>query len=187
MTLAALSPLPTRTLRLYFIAELVATAILESVRHVPEFSWSDNWYRVLYCLCLAPVRLLACIVAARTSSWASLTVVPFAGILLWMGIRGIAGPPSADQWICLLDGVIVTAAGLGLALTAPFTYHRNLYGTLAVLWMLLGIFDFGYTLQPYGKWRELNDSLLPVMVIGAFGWIGLSGWSKKLKLRKEAL
>jgi len=171
-----MSPLPTRTLRLYFIAELVATVVLETVRHVPEFSWNDNWYRVLYCACLIPVRLLACIVAARTSSWASLTAIPFAGTLLWLSLKG-TGSPDIDQWICLLDGVIVTAAGLAVALTAPFSYHRNLYGTLAVLWMMLGIFDFGYAMQPYGKWRELNDSLLPVMVIGAFGWIAMSQWS----------
>ena len=150
--LAATSPLPNRLVRAYFFAELASAIVIETsvFYQVPVDS---DFYRILYCSMMLPVRVLAWVVAIDQTRWASLTAVPFAGILLWMGVNGIAGAPSVDQWICLVDGVVVTAAGLALALTAPFSYYRNLYGTLAILWMLLGIFDFGYTLQPYGKWR----------------------------------
>ena len=178
VSLAAASPLPTKTLRAYFLAELAGTLILESARHTVSFD-SDT-YRILYCLALLPVRLLAYMIAFKTSKWLSLVCIPFAGILLWIALRGV-GEPTLDQWIIIADGVAVTVAGMALTFTAPFTLHRNVYGTLAILWMLLGLFDFGYVLQPYGKWQELNDSLLPVMVIGAFGWIGITGWSKRLQ------
>lgn len=178
--LAAASPLPNQVVRAYFVAELAGTIVLETAA-LCLVPLTEDFYRILYCCVLLPIRLLACVVAARASSWAALTAVPFAAILLWMGLAGIAGQPSTDQWICLLDGVIVTGAGLAAAFMAPFGYHRNLYATLAILWMLLGVFDFGYALQPYGKWRELNDSLLPAMVIGAFGWIAMSGWSARLR------
>ena len=184
---AATSPLPSRILRAYFIAEVASGVVLEAARYVPGFDWDADWYRWLYCGALLPVRMLACAIAVLQTRWPSLTVIPFAGVLLWLSVRGIYGPPSATQWILLVDGTIFMAAALGLALTAPFSYHWKIYCTLVFLWVFVAIFDFGYILQPYGKWRELNDSLLPVMVIGAFGWIGLSGWSKKMKLRKEAL
>ena len=101
----------------------------------------------------------------------ALGALPFAAGLLYLATRGIS--PTADQWIAIIDGVIITAAGLGLAFSAAFSPNRRVYATLTILWMLLGLFDFGYALQPYGMWRELNDSLLPVMVIGGFGWIGI--------------
>src|SRR4029077_7855523 len=178
--LAAARPLPSSLGTTYFLVEFAASLGLAlTLRFV---TIDSEIYGVLFCWSLLAVRALACVLAAQHTRWPALTAVPFAGILLWMGINGIAGAPTVDQWICLFDGVIVTAAGLALALTAPFSYHRNLYGTLAMLWMFLGIFDFGYALQPYGKWRELNDSLLPVMVIGAFGWIAMSQWSVRWRV-----
>jgi len=164
-----MSPLPTRTLRLYFIAELVGTLVLETSRHL-SIGFDSNTYRVLYCLTLAPIRLLACTVAWKESGKMALGALPFAAGLLYLATRGMV--PTVDQWIAIADGVIITAAGLGLAFSAAFSPHRWVYATLTILWMLLGLFDFGYALQPYGQWRDLNDTLLPVMVIGAFGWIG---------------
>ena len=164
-----MSPLPTRTLRLYFIAELVGTLVLETSRHL-SIGFDSNTYRVLYCLTLAPIRLLACTVAWKESGRMALGALPFAAGLLYLATRGMV--PTVDQWIAIADGVIITAAGLGLAFSAAFSPHRWVYATLTILWMLLGLFDFGYALQPYGRWRDLNDTLLPVMVIGAFGWIG---------------
>jgi hypothetical protein len=169
VSLAATSPLPTKLIRNYFVAEFVGTVILEVCRHTVAFD--SNLYRVLYCLALFPVRLLACIVAIKTSKWISIVMVPYAAALMWVAL--LEPISTIDQWIIIVDGVLVTYAGLSLCVIAPFIENKNIYGTLAILWVLLGLFDFGYVLQPYGKWAELNDSLLPVMVIGAFGWIAL--------------
>jgi hypothetical protein len=141
-------------------------------------SFDSDTYRVLYCVALVPVRILACLIVFRTSKWISISMLPYAAAMTWIALRG-PGVVTVDQWIVIMDGVLVASAGIALAPIAPFIRDRSVYGTLAVLWMLLGLFDFGYALQPYGKWSELNDSLLPVMVIGAFGWIGVTGWSKQ--------
>jgi len=169
--LAATSPLPTRTLRLYFIAELAGTLVLETVRHL-SIGFDTNAYRVIYCLTLVPIRILACSIAWYESKRMALAAIPFAIGLLYLATKGIS--PTVDQWIVIVDGVVITAAGLALAFSAAFSPFTRIYATLTILWMLLGLFDFGYALQPYGRWRELNDSLLPVMVIGAFGWIAFS-------------
>jgi nitric oxide reductase large subunit len=111
----------------------------------------------------------------------SVMMLPYAAALMWIALKDY-GTVSVDQWILIMDGVLITSAGMTLAPAAPFIKSRTVYGTLAVLWMLLGLFDFGYVLQPYGKWAELNDSLLPVMVIGAFGWIALkTRWVGRLQ------
>lgn len=171
---AATSRLPDGTVRAYLTAELAGTIVLETSRHL-SIGFDTDYYRVLYCLALLPIRVLACMVAARQSRWMSAGALPFALGLLYFSTRGFR--PTIDQWISIVDGVVVTSAGLGLAFSAAFSSCRRVYATLTILWMLLGIFDFGFALQPYGRWRDLNDSLLPVMVIGAFGWIAFSARS----------
>ena len=163
--------LPSWTVRAYFAAELAGTVVLESARHWP-LGFDTDGYRILYCLALLPIRFLACLIAWRESRWMSVAAIPLSLGLLYCATHGIH--PSVDQWISILDGVVVTSAGLGLAFSAAFSPDRNVYATLTILWMMLGLFDFGYALQPFGRWTELNDSLLPVTVIGAFGWIVFS-------------
>ena len=151
--------------------------MLETSRHL-SIGFDSNAYRVLYCLMLLPIRVLACTIAWQESKRMALGAIPFALGLTYLATRGMT--PTVDQWIVIADGVIITAAGLGLAFTAAFSPHRRIFATLTILWMLLGLFDFGYALQPYGRWRELNDSLLPVMVIGAFGWIALISAGRRI-------
>jgi len=172
VSLAAASPLPTRLLRAYFIAELVGTLLLESVRYFTAFD--TDLYRVLYCCALLPIRLLACTVTVKTSKWMSIVMIPYAAALMWVALNGIHGTVNVDQWILVVDGIMVASAGMVLAPVALHHEDRTVYGTLAILWMMLGLFDFGYVLQPFGMWRELNNSLLPVMVIGSFGWIAIT-------------
>ena len=175
---ATISPkLPSWTVRIYFAAELVATVVLETARHLP-IAFDTDGYRILYCIMLTPVRLLACTIAWRESRWMALAGIPLGMGLLRFAVHGIT--TTLDQWILITDGVIVTSAGLGLAFSAAFSPYRHVYATLTILWMLLGLFDFGYALQPYGRWRELNDSLLPVMVIGAFGWITFKAGGRRI-------
>ena len=142
--------------------------MLEAARHWP-LGFETEGYRILYCLMVLPIRLLACTISWQESRRMALTAIPFGFGLLYFATRGIT--PTVDQWISIIDGAVVSSAGLGLAFSAAFSPYRRVFATLTILWMLLGLFDFGYALQPYGRWRELNDSLLPVMVIGAFGWI----------------
>jgi hypothetical protein len=178
--LAATSPLPTRTLRLYFIAELAGTLVLETVRHL-SVSTDTDLYRIVYCLALLPIRLLACMVAWQESRGMSYGAIPLAAGLLYFAMRGTA--PTVDQWIAIADGVVITTAGLALAFSAAFSRYRSIYATLAILWMLLGLFDFGYALQPFDRWSELNDSLLPMMVIGSFGWIAFRSAGRTVRVR----
>lgn len=171
---ATISNLQSSLVRVYLAAELAGTLALEAARYWP-LDFDGHAYQVLYCVALLPIRILACVIAWRQSRWMSLAALPFAAGLLYLATQGFH--PSLSQWIAILDGVIVTSAGLALAFTAAFSPNARIYGTLTILWMLLGLFDFGYALQPYGKWSELNDSLLPVIVIGAFGWIAFSARS----------
>ena len=156
--------------------------MLETARHL-SLGFDTDAYRVLYCLTLLPIRWLACTIAWYESRMMALGALPFAAGLVYLATRGFS--PSVDQWISIVDGVVITTAGLALAFSAAFSTHRHIYATLTILWMFLGLFDFGYALQPYGRWRDLNDTLLPVMVIGAFGWIGFRAADRKIAYQRS--
>ena len=170
VSLAATSPLPTRLIRLYFAAELAGNILLEVCRYTVPFE--TDLYRILFCAATLPIRIIACMIVFKTSKWISVTMIPYAVAMLFVALHKLE-TITVDQWILILDGVVITYAGLSLAVITPFIKNRAVYGTLTILWVLLGMFDFGYVLQPYWRWEELNDSLLPVIIIGAFLWISL--------------
>ena len=166
MLLVALLRTDESRLRLYFLAELVATMALEAA----SLTWPDinsRGYTTAYCL-IRPIDLGAAIWLAR----------PRAGTLiaaLLLGLVALIGLPShldTNSAITLLEG-----AGYALAAMSMVLQPTNRQNTvLLLLWFLLALFDWFYAAGwqlPF--WRELNETWPTIVCIVAFGILAIVG------------
>lgn len=86
----------------------------------------------------------------------------------------------ADLTHAIAEIVIVTAAVLYIALAmalgiaVPHSTHRQTYGTLVLLWLALGAYNFGFILYP-GNWIWVHWSawMRGLLCLAGFGWLAI--------------
>lgn len=75
-----------------------------------------------------------------------------------------------ETWIALAEGTVFAFAGISLALRVK----SQIEAALAILWLLLAVFDFGFAMGMHlPAWGSLNLWWPTVLCILVFGWIGI--------------
>lgn len=164
--LVALVRVRDHRVRLYVLAELVATMALEAA----SLTWPNihsRGYTVSYCL-IRPVDLGTALWLARPRWGMALAAILLGGIAL----LGVPGHLSTNSTITLLEGAGWVLAGM--AMMCQPTNRTNV--VLLLLWFLLALFDWFYAAGwQLPIWRELNESWPTTACIVAFGLIAVCG------------
>jgi hypothetical protein len=146
-------------LRVYAVLAAFSVAALELAYQAYGFS---SIYTIVYVAVRVP-ELIAMFWLSRIR----LAAIPGAFGITFMAL--LAFRPSSAGAICLLEGGLFALAGISAGLRAK----DRITGTLAILWLLLAVYDFGYALGWQAPaWRELNQWWPTALCIGAFGYIG---------------
>lgn len=131
-----------------------------------ELAYQSYGFGRVYTSVYVAVRIPEFIATFRLSR-IRLAAVPGAFGLTVMAL--LAFKPSAAGAICLVEGGLFALAGISAGLRA----RDRITGMLAILWLLLAVYDFGYSLGWQAPaWRELNTWWPTALCIGAFGYIG---------------
>ena len=172
--IAATSRIP-KAVKAYLYTELAGTVVLETAGHL-SIGFNSDAYRVLYCLVMIPIRLAAWRIAWKQSGRISLVAIPLGiGMMFASSYETVL---DDNQWIIVVDGAAIISAGMALSFSALFIIFKRVYTTLALLWILLGAYNFAMVMNPSPEWQMMEDTVLPMMVIGAFGWIALGARSE---------
>jgi hypothetical protein len=154
-------------LRVYAVLAAFSVAAMELAYQSYGFG---NVYTSVYVAVRVPE-----IVAMFRLSRIRLAAIPGAFGITVMAL--LAFKPSSAGAICLLEGGFFALAGVSAGLRA----RDRITGTLAILWLLLAVYDFGYSLGWQAPaWRELNTWWPTAVCIGAFGYV----WYKVPKVQQ---
>lgn len=134
-------------------------------------------YAVIFTLGSLSVKIVGWLIVRQAEpNWIELQVAAFFALALgWLAYHGLHGVGDINPWIVLPEGVILCFLGAALGFRAPFADDRSVLVPLAAMWLSLGAFDFGLILHPASlTWAKLADMGSYLIVIAAFGWIGVS-------------
>jgi len=161
-----LTPKTSSALRSYFISQgfyVIGTfgAQLFMDRNNQTFATVYTCFTILMLWWVGIISMLNAICHPKTLLLIS------AGILIsalpaLMSIREKT-PTELHGWIQLLEGSFLVGMGLITGMSAPFLYwaNRKIALTLAVMWIVLGIFREGYRMHWGNRAWDLSDDWLP--------------------------
>lgn len=177
--LAALLRARDRPLKLYLLTFLIGTVIAEAVLWAVHGNVDSLTYTIAYVL-TSSADVAMMFYLARPKLFA-FTIMLTVAAAVWMQMPHL--PNSIITWV---EGAALLLAGFSMAGGLSIDEARNLrhytqhqrfiYGTLAVLWTMLGLYDAGYALGwQLPAWHSLNEWWTYAICIGAFSLIAACG------------
>jgi hypothetical protein len=162
------------SLRLYFWVEFWATAV--GLAGLPLYHLWPDAYTLLFIL-----TELAVFFAFWNAVQHLATDIGFLiCFVFWLGmayfaLRG-AENVSFGTVATLGEAVIRCSLAMALGFAAPNSERRLTYVTLVILWLLLGIYDFGDVLYPDSHtWGKFGEFVPQLLCIAGFGFIAIRG------------
>lgn len=153
-------------LLLYLGAEFVTTAALEYV------NWRDGWRSEAYTRAYLWARPLELAMALNLSHPKAVGGI-IALLSAWCVYLTVGTDLTFNGSIALVEGCFFTLAGVSLGFEVPFRAQKLIYGPLAVMWMLLGLFDYGYAMnESLPAWASLNEWWPTALCVVVFVWMG---------------
>lgn len=169
----ALYPCP-KSLRLYLLAALVAVTGAEA--SLAFYGETSREYAILYALFTA-IGLLAALNVARDQLAKHWHVFAGIGAALLVDARvyaGLAKPLRFYDWFALTEGAALVVAGTAILFSAAHQKTPKVWATLGILWIVQAAFRLGFVLSlPSLAWLNLNEWLPTLLVVGAYGFIGM--------------
>lgn len=93
-----------------------------------------------------------------------------AATLTKLAYLGGPKPVSGYLAIALIEGFILAWTGTLTIFLAPYTKRPDLIFPLAVFWLVLAAYDFGWTLN-WREWERINWLVPPAFGIACFSWL----------------
>lgn len=163
-----------KSLRAYLIAALVVNIGTE----VSLFAFGETAraYAIAYAIFTA-IGLLAALNVARdllAIRWHAIAGAGAALLVVLRAYAGLAKPLHFYDWFALTEGAALTLAGTALLFSAAHHERPKIWLTLGVLWIIQAGFRVGFVLSISSlAWLNLNDWLPTVLVVGAYGFLGM--------------
>ena len=174
---AATAPRLNWPLRFYFFAHVGVTLALCTCLQIT--GWNCPTYTWIY--------LIGTSVALAASGvlvyyWGKRFLESMAvAYLATMAVAWVVPKPiSLDSGIALTEAFLLISMGISLWIGLELTRVSLMTGVLAILWLLLGLYDFGFALyRDHATWQWMNDWVTYALFIVAFSVIaGLSYWEQ---------
>lgn len=166
---AATSPNLSRSVKLYLYSQAIAIPITEVALWL--VGWQSPYYTAVYVLTSLAGRVTSWwIIESVGTHWLERVVsIIFASVVAVAAYRHLAGVSGLETWVLLLEGFLLLFLGMTLGFQAPFHPDRQVLVPLSVMWVVLGMFDFGILMH---RWPVITDVGSYLIAIAAFGWIG---------------
>lgn len=174
--LALTAPRLSLSLRFYFFVEFAASAWMLAYLHY--YGFTSSTYTIVYMLGSLASKFAGVYLIGKQGwhPWELLMAGSFATVLGLGAYFGLDGVGAIKPEIVLPEGAVFVFLGMALGFRAPYGQDRVILVPLAVLWLLLGAFDFGLVLHPSSEtWGRISQFGSYWLVIAAFGWIGFRG------------
>jgi hypothetical protein len=151
-----------KTLRAYFLAN--ALNIVGCWIGRQFFAYESNPYRAVYVAVTLPILICAVKLAWEHGArfWTMTISFLLSVVLFILCIKSVK--ITADNTIVLVEALSLAFVGTAMCFVAPFHKQRRISCALAITWVVLAIYDFGFVLNSKS---ELLDSLIPVWIIMA--------------------
>jgi len=179
---AATSPRLSRSVRLYLFTQTV-TIILGEVA-LALVGWVSPFYVAIYVVGAIACRIASWwVIESVGSHWLERVVaLAFALVVAWLAYHNMNPVAGLEPRIILPDGFLLVSMGMTLGFQAPFHKDRQVLVPLAVMWLLLGCFDFGILMNKGETWAKINDVGSYIIAITCFAWVA---FSQRLHLRRQ--
>jgi hypothetical protein len=89
-----------------------------------------------------------------------------------MAFLGVPKPVDGFAVISLVEGFFLVWCGSLCAFLAPYTRHPDLVFPLAVFWLALALYDFGWVLHGH-VWDRINWLVPPALGMATFSLLAL--------------
>lgn len=157
----------TGAVRLYFIAQLIATPVLfVGVRVLGNHA---DYYSLLYCAVTLPILETSWFIAAGRGVFTALPSATVAALIGGIALASLTSL-SRDTIIVLIEGTLLCFIGWALLLGAPNLTDYTAAKGIGTLSILLSTFDFGYIL--HADWETANRWVPSFLGIATFLWLG---------------
>lgn len=165
---AATSPNLSRSVKLYLYSQAVAIPVTEMALWL--VGWQSPYYTAVYVLASLAGRITSWwIVQSVGSHWLERVVsLAFASIVSVVAYRHLDGVSGLTVEVLLPEGALLVFLGMVLGFQAPFHKERQVLVPLSVMWLVLGVFDFGILMH---RWPVITDMGSYAIAITAFSWI----------------
>lgn len=171
---AATSPNLSRSVRFYLYCQVITTVLVDAA--LALVGWQSPYYTAIYVLGSLACRLTSWwVIDALGSHWLErLIALSFASGTAWLAFRHMDGVLGLEPWVILPEGFLLLFMGMTLGFQAPFSKDRRILVPLAILWMLLGVFDFGILMHKSEIWARITDFGSYFLAITVFSFIAFT-------------
>lgn len=168
---AATSPNLSRSVKLYLYSQAIAIPVTEVALWL--VGWQSPYYTAIYVLTSLAGRLTSWwIIESVGSHWLERVVsLTFSIVVAAVAYRNLGGVSGLESIILLPEGAVLVFQGMALGFQAPFHSDRVVLVPLSVMWIVLGIFDFGILMH---RWPAITDVGSYLIAVTAFAWIGFT-------------
>lgn len=177
--LATRAPRLSFPLRAYFASEFIATGLSEACLHVT--GWHSHVYLAVWMTTQAFITLASLVVVwcydTKWQHW--LTGLLGAVGLGWWAFLHMPRPIPFENVVIAVSACRFVWLGMALNFSARFNPERVVLVTIAVMWQLLALMDFGMVLNfhaPY--WDKISEMSSYYIVISACAWIAFYQWNR---------
>jgi hypothetical protein len=130
---------------------------------------------ILWCICRIA---LDCLRERQYRLRAAAIMFILAVMLVKMAFTGLPRPVDGFAMISLIEGFVLAWCGSLCAFLAPYTRRPDLIFPLAVFWLALALYDFGWVL--HGRmWDRINWLVPPALGVCCFS---LLAWRLRAKV-----
>lgn len=169
---AATSPNLSRSVKLYLYSQAIAIPITEVALWL--VGWQSPYYTAVFVLTSLAGRVTSWwIIESVGSHWLERVVsLVFSTVVAVVAYRHLDGVKGLDPWVCGSEGFLLLFLGMTLGFQAPFHHDRRVLVPLSVMWLVLGVFDFGILMHRGETWAKITDVGSYLIAVTGFGWIG---------------
>lgn len=169
---AATSPNLSRSVKLYLWSQAIAIPVTEVALWL--VGWQSPYYTAVFVLTSLAGRVTSWwIIESVGSHWLERVVsLIFAIAVSWQAYRHLDGVQGLEVWVTLPEGAMLVFLGLVLGFQAPFHKDRKVLVPLSVMWLVLGVFDFGILMHHSETWAKITDCGSYLIAVTGFAWIG---------------
>ena len=174
-------PLP-RPIWRYFVAQIVYTIVLQLL--LWQYGLTSPEYEICFSV-LTGVILLTMVGICRSAvennptKW--FVIIPAVGGSAVLTVIAYVHhhPVRFVEWVALATAALLTFCGVVLGQSSVYMkWPLNITLTLSLLWLLLGLFYYGWLLHPSPLWAKLNYIFPTWLCVAAFSWIAFSSAPK---------
>lgn len=153
---AASSPNLSRSVRFYIFCQVV-TAILVDVA-LALVGWQSPYYIAIYAVGSLACRVTSWwVIESVGSHWLErLIALVFALVVAVLAFFNMHPVPGLEPRIILPEGFLLLFLGMTLGFQAPFSKDRRTLVPLSIMWLLLGVFDFGILMHNSETWMKIT-------------------------------